>query len=83
MHSYFFHDSYVPHFVPPSSPTETDAVIISRDLIEESVLSDLQWYFCLTETGEYVLDAGLTYVSELHIPFTSRKLIVGRATLNA
>jgi hypothetical protein len=50
--------------VPPTSPTQQDAVIIEKALVEESALAELGFKFQLTATGEYELDGRLTFVSK-------------------
>jgi hypothetical protein len=63
MHTYFFSPDYKPQFLPTATASPHETIIIQTALVEEYALIELGFQFQATQTGLYVLDGRLAYVS--------------------
>ncbi|KAF2648471.1 hypothetical protein K491DRAFT_784054 [Lophiostoma macrostomum CBS 122681] len=60
IHVHFFSPEYKPQLLASSTPSDTEYVVIAKDLVEEYSLSELGFQFRSTAQGAYALDSRLT-----------------------
>jgi hypothetical protein len=63
VHVNFFKPCYKPQWHPSNGPSDTEHLVISKDLVEEDALQEMRLEVESTENGAYILDCQLTAVS--------------------
>lgn len=63
VHVHFFRPEYQPQFKESPTPSDTECILIAKDMVEEYALLEFGFQVKPTDSGAYCLDCRLTVVS--------------------